>query len=627
MNKKVMILLSSILLLGACSTQEVEGEKNETIEESIYKLSVKTDNCKTLFYKGDKFSLSGLEVDLLEYKDFAWSKNKEITNYISSIKEGDILQEEGEIEVSITYGDYVPFTYTIDVLNINKYKTNKNFDLATSTYKDSSNNEKALNTTLLASNCVNTAYLDPLGKNNHVLVVPYYFSEDEAIATEENREIIKTVFFGSEEEMNKHNQPYSVKSYYEKSSFGKTTFDGEVLPWIKSNVGSSENLANGGYEASQDIYNRYVSEYNKENHGILGKDAKEWTYFDGNKDGYIDLIWIVYSKEMQHVGTNQWWAYTTHDATTLSSSLNRPVPKTICWASIGFMFGNYDPHTYVHETGHAFGLMDYYCYNASWSPMGGIAMMDNNFGDHDSYSKFALGWSVPIVVDDSSIIKLKPFATSGESVLLPSPNFNGSFLDEYLLLEFDGPYGLSEKDYTNGYSGLMGYNKSGLRIMHVDSRGIKDNNHKEPLTTDYLEANNYAYDNSKFGRNSGNKPSGCQTDYFESNNNPTGLDRSYALITTIPATYNTERNNFLDNVKLDSSALFDKGTSFSFKEGWTEFLPSASNLWDKARTPIKNSKGEYLESSIDKNMTINYSVKVLDMNNDEITIKIDKEAK
>lgn len=627
MNKKMIINMLPLVLMTSCNGKTSSLVSSINREDKIYKLSVNVENVKTLFYKGEAFSLDGLEVDLLTFEDFSWIKEKEITNYTSSIKNGDILNEEGEVEVSISYLDYVPYTYTIDVIDLTKYKTNNDFSKATTQYIDASNNTVTVNTTLLASNSINTAYLDPLGKNNHVLVVPYYFTEDEAIATEENRKVIETVFFGTEEEMNKHNQPYSVKSYYEKSSFNKTTFDGCVLPWIKSNAGSSENLTNGGYQASEDIYNRYVSEYNKTNHGILGKDAKEWTYFDGNKDGYIDLIWIVYSKDMQHVGTDQWWAYTTHDATTLTASLNRPVPKTICWASMGFMFGNYDPHTFVHETGHAFGLVDYYCYNASWSPMGGIAMMDNNFGDHDSYSKFSLGWSVPTVVNEDAIIKLKPFTLTGESVLLPSPNFNGTFLDEYLMLEFDGPYGLSEKDYANGYSGLMGYNKPGLRIMHVDSRGMKENNHKEPLTTNYFEADNFAYDNSKFGRNSGNKPSGCQTDYFEAINNPTNLDRSYALLTTIPATYNSERNNFNDNIKLDNSALFTKGTTFSFKDGWCDFLPSATNLWNKARTPIKNAKGEYLESNIDTSITVNYSIKVLDMNNEEITIKIDKEGK
>ncbi|MCR5309289.1 MAG: hypothetical protein K6E21_04180 [Bacilli bacterium] len=622
--------LSTILFIGllaSCSGAAVETPTEETKEEKINKLSINIENVKTLFYKGDSFSLDGIEVSLMEFKNFEWVKEKDISNYVSSIKEGDTLNNEGEVTVTVSYQDYVPFEYTIDVIDIDKYKTNKDFDFAKNTYLDSEGNTKPINTTILANNCVDIAYLDPLSKNNHVLVVPYYFSEDEDMATEENREIIKTVFFGSEEDMKKHNQPYSVKSYYEASSFGKTIFDGDVLPWIKASVGSSENMVNGGYAASEDIYNRYVSEYNKENHGILGKDAKEWTYYDGNKDGCIDLIWFVYSKDMQHVGTDQWWAYTAHDATKMSPSINRPVPKTICWGSFGFLFGNYDPHTFVHETGHAYGLVDYYCYNGSWSPMGGIAMMDNNFGDHDSYSKFSLGWSVPRVVDESAIITLKPFATSNESVLLPSPNFNNTFLDEYLLLEYDGPFGLSTSDYINGYSGLMGYNKPGLRILHVDSRGIKDSNHKAPLVDNYLESSNFAYDNSKFGRNSGNKPSGCQTDYFEAINNPTNLDRSYALLTTIPATYNVDRNNFLDNIKLDNSALFTKGTTFSFNDGWTEFLPSACNLWNKARVPFKNSKGEYLESTIDKNMTIDYSIKVLEMSNEEIVIKIDKEDK
>lgn len=79
------------------------------------------------------------------------------------------------------------------------------------------------------------------------------------------------------------------------------------------------------------------------------------------------------------------------------------------------------------------GLEDYYCYNASWSPMGYVDMMDHNCGDHNSFSKFTLGWSSPKVVDKKVIIDLKPFVTTGESILLPSYNNNGTAFDEYLL--------------------------------------------------------------------------------------------------------------------------------------------------------------------------------------------------
>ena len=51
---------------------------------------------------------------------------------------------------------------------------------------------------------------------------------------------------------------------------------------------SGVNAANKGVQW-------YKDEYAKENHGALGPDAEPISYFDANKDGYVDLVWIVYS--------------------------------------------------------------------------------------------------------------------------------------------------------------------------------------------------------------------------------------------------------------------------------------------------------------------------------------------
>ena len=603
------------MLLGACGTGGT-STNTTTAQQKIQKLSVDDSQVKTTYYVGEAFTLEHLVVKVLTFENHAWNEGVEVTDYQSSIEVGTVFQQEETKKVTITYLDFIPHTFSIEIIDNSQYKTNEDFHFAST--KVGENN---LNTAVFGKNAGSTAYLDPLGKTNRVLVVPYYFTDQKDMATEENRLKIEKTFFGTKEEALTNDQPYSVKSYYETSSFSQTGFEGDVIPWFPSKVGSSDQLKNGGYEAAEDIYNRYTSEYEKENHGILGKDAHPWEYYDGNHDGVIDLLWIVYSKDRVEGGTNQWWAYTSHDGSSYNPNLYRPVVKTFCWASFSFMWGGYDPHTYVHETGHAYGLDDYYDYNAHWSLMGKIDMMDSNIGEHNAFSKFALGWASPLVVDDSAIIDLKPYAETGESILLPSPNYNGTSFDEYLILQYDTPTGLNERDYYSNSSAVTGYTKPGLRILHVDARTYA-NSKKEPLTDAneiYNTAVDWINDNSHFGRGSNNNPMNAKNEYWEGNYNASHQDRSYSLVNVIPASYQPDNNTMNSTMTLNNSALFQKGTTFSLDESWYEFMPSYRNLWNKARSYDANESVQ-----IDDTMKVNYQVSIISIDEKSMKVRIYK---
>lgn len=618
MKKSIICyFLAVACFLSSCGTASGSSSSSH-LEQKIQKLYVDDSQVKTTYYVGEKFTLENLVVKVLTFENHAWNDGEVISDYQSSIEEGTIFEKEENQKVTISYQSFVPHTFSIEIIDEKNYKTNEDFSSA---YVDVDGMN--LNTSIFGKNAQTTAYLDPLGKNNKVLVVPYYFLDQKEMATEENRKKIEETFFGTQEEAEKNDQPYSVKSYYENSSFFQTTFDGDVLPWFQASVGYSSQLKNGGYEAAEDIYNRYTSEYEKENHGMLGKDAHPWEYYDGNNDGMIDLLWIVYSKDRVEGGTDQWWAYTSHDGSTYKANLYRPVVKTFCWASFSFLWGGHDPHTFVHETGHAFGLDDYYDYNSAWSPMGKIDMMDSNVGEHNAFSKFALGWTKPLVVDDNAIIDLAPYATTGASILLPSPNYNGSSFDEYLLLQYDTPTGLNQKDYYSNSSAVTGYTKPGLRILHVDARTYGQSK-KEPLTTRqdiYDSAVDWIVDNSHFGRGSNNNPLNAKTEYWEGNYNTTHRDRSYSLVNVIPASYNVDVNTMNSVQALNNSALFQKGTVFSLEKSWHEFMPSYSNLWNKARSYAQDGTVQ-----IDESMKVNYQVSILSMDDTSLKVKIIKEA-
>ena len=96
-------------------------------------------------------------------------------------------------------------------------------------------------------------------------------------------------------------------------------------------------------------------------------------------------------------------------------------------------------------------------------------MMDFNIIDHNAYSKYALGWIKPYVVTGATTITLKPSATSGQAILLPTSTngWNGSAFDEYMLLEFYTPTLLNKKDSDSAYpdNEQRGFTVNGIRMM------------------------------------------------------------------------------------------------------------------------------------------------------------------
>ncbi|MDR0832532.1 MAG: hypothetical protein LBM99_06525, partial [Bacillales bacterium] len=185
-----------------------------------------------------------------------------------------------------------------------------------------------------------------------------------------------------------------------------------------------------------------------------------------------------------------WWAFTYLDQDNIIADRKSPNASIYAWSSIDFMYDGYgrslDAHTYIHETGHILGLPDYYDMQSESSigALGGLDMMDFNIGDHNAYSKYMFNWVNPEIVKENKVVNLKPTSESGEFVILPTINYNGTPFAEYLMLEYLTPTALNEKD-SHGYAGNNSamYQEPGIRLTHVDSRIAKFSN----ITGDFIE--------------------------------------------------------------------------------------------------------------------------------------------
>lgn len=477
------------------------------------------------------------------------------------------------------------------------------------------------------------------GKKQKLIVNPIRFQKDEGdsrdtiVADDALLTKITKAFTATDEELKQlaNADIYSVKSFYERSSFGKGAFDVIVLPtWVDYNGTATQfknnSAGSGGVHASNYLKNWYNTEYNKAGHGLLGADWQyTWQDLDSDKDGYIDLVWNVYAYPYTETSTEFWWAYVTYDPSA-QPNLSNPNIKTLAFASTNFIskFNGYDTHTLIHETGHTYGVLDYYDYNNYWKPMGGVDLMDQNIGDHNAFSKFHYGWVNPWVIKEDMLtggkvaeVTLRMTTLTGDCLVLASPNYNMTAFDEYMMVELMGPYGLAERDYKSGYESTKGFTKDGIRITHVDNRMWRGN-HDEWIS-----------DPNDLGRNGGevrntNSHGGrggarSDMDFWP---NEDGSPKQYFCQLSLMDSSNVDSSmNWTNtaNFTANDGTLFKKGQRFNLgpKTAWAKtFMPSGTNLWNKAKTTT-GWQGDKMKFTIDDTCTFNYYLKVKDIVKDD----------
>lgn len=341
--------------------------------------------------------------------------------------------------------------------------------------------ETTLNGTYLLSN-INAnrevLYLNSIGTQN-ILVIPVAFDDAkyQSLVNDSTLNCIKNAFFGD----SKDTSFYSLSDYYYESSLQKLNITGKVSDWFHVGLTSSQlkNKEQNSYAGEGGtiwLLNQAVDWY-KQNYDDIET-------FDNDNDGVIDAVWLVYNVPNVKEDTNMddtFWAFTYWDTNNVNS--NSYEPCAYSWASVYSLFGKFsdgslsspDTRTIIHETGHLLGLIDYYDTTGSSTPAGMVDMMDMNIGDHNAYTKFTLGWINPRYVYGDGVYSLKPFEEGGDAIIVSYKGYNKTPYDEYFMIEYITPTGINEIDYNKIYPGnnLIGYQKPGIKITHIDSRGFR----------------------------------------------------------------------------------------------------------------------------------------------------------
>ena len=332
------------------------------------------------------------------------------------------------------------------------------------------------------------------------LVLPVWFSDSANLIDDGESQPsilakVTTAFSGTEEETGWH----SVKTYYETESLGKKTFDFTIADWYECGY---ESKFFAGDQDDEEVATETEALINKTiNHYFTSHTEEDRKDYDSDGDGYLDAVAIVYGAPNYNSGFDyshyyharpstsfsNFWAYVYWLQNPDQQNVNYPGANAYLWASYDFANVNkksdpksplkVDAHAYIHETGHLFGLDDYYDYTGSDKPAGAFSMQDYNVGGHDPYSVMSLGWCNDsiIIPDKTETLTLEPFMDTHQVILLTN-NYADSIFDEYLLLELYTPTGLNELDCNYSYqsyssgSSPTGPKMPGIRLWHVDAR-------------------------------------------------------------------------------------------------------------------------------------------------------------
>ena len=272
-----------------------------------------------------------------------------------------------------------------------------------------------------------------IGKRN-VLTILMYFQDYSFTRTREEFDSLMNQKSGYIE----YNHG-SVWKYYKENSYGKLDVNAVVVgPFQAKHKRSYYESSNTGINVRSLV--REAITY--------AKDIVDCSTLDGNNDGYIDCVHVVFAGEGKSFSDNSYiWEH--------KGQLYAPIDcdgKKAKWYIITpelYLYGQLAPvGTICHEIGHIFGAPDYYdtnekngtfFANGQYDIMGNGSWNGPNYRDgchpshHNPYTKcYTFQWDTPKIITKHAIEYKLSSATRNEGHFY---RINTSTDDEYLLLE------------------------------------------------------------------------------------------------------------------------------------------------------------------------------------------------
>lgn len=207
------------------------------------------------------------------------------------------------------------------------------------------------------------------------------------------------------------------------------------------------------------------------------QDGINWSDFDNDKNGTVDLVFFIYAGEGQNGYDDDNTIWPKESTSSLSVTYDA---TTVIFGSYGctneLFNGRQDGiGTIIHELGHGLGLPDFYDTNYNAFGLDYWDIMDAGcyqISGHQpccmsAYELDFMGWRQLVTLDPDSAytLTIHPLETGGTAYKVVNP----ANTNEYFILEnrqnigYDQNFGWVDKSFRKTY----GYNH-GLLITHVD---------------------------------------------------------------------------------------------------------------------------------------------------------------
>ena len=258
----------------------------------------------------------------------------------------------------------------------------------------------------------------------------------------------------------------SLQWYYEQASYNNLTIEGDVYQHRAShNRTYYHPNDNNTYDTDSARRDELVTEAIQ----AANTGGADFSQYDNDGDGAVDYFLVVYTGPVG-AWLSYWWG-----------NFGSGLPGSFVVDGVSFpayswqweqLYGfedsppnppNWDPYVTIHETGHSLGLPDLYDYDENQGPdggVGGLDMMDGNWGDHNCFSKYVLGWVAPTIAfsnfNDEPLDK--SYAVADAVVFMPGFDPVSPW-SEYFMAQYRFRAGVDQT-----------YPADGMLLWHIDSR-------------------------------------------------------------------------------------------------------------------------------------------------------------